>query len=150
MIERTLFQQKQLLVTTAKIAVGAETFAHTGVVSTQIEEVRPLVGVGIAGLAGLLPLSFVSFMGTRLYGPYFPTTGVALSLLLLILMAIAGFGYKVHCLYVHAGGRAIAALKSHRRLELETAQRAIAEARLRFEAGTLRRRMGAPGNAGPP
>ncbi len=149
MIERTLFRQKHLVVTTAKITVGAETFAHTGVVSTQIEEVRPLVGVGIAGLAGLLPLSFISFMGTRLYGPYFPTAGVALSLLVLILMAIAGFGYKVHCLYVHAGGRAIAALKSPRRLDLETAQRAIAEARLRFEAGALRRRLGAQGRADP-
>jgi len=143
MIERVLFQQQQLVVTTVRITIGPESFAHAGVVSTRIEEVRPLVSVGIAGLAGLLPLSFVSFMGTRLYGPYFPTTGVALSLLILILMAIAGFGYKVHCLYIHAGGRAIAALRSPRRLELETAQRAIAEARLRFEAANLRRRLGA-------
>jgi len=150
MIERTLFEQKHLVVTTVRITVGAETFAHAGVVSTHIEEVRPLVGVGIAGLAGLLPLSFVSFMGTRLPGSYFPTTGVALSLLVLILMAVAGFGYKVHCLYVHAGGRAIAALQSHRRLELETAQRAIAEARLQFEAEALRRRPGDRADAGPP
>ncbi len=149
MIERVLFQQQRLAVTTAKITIGSESIAHAGVISTQIEEVRPLVGVGIAGLAGLLPLSFVSYMGTRVYGPYFPATGVALALLVLILMAIAGFGYKVHCLYVHVGGRAIAALKSHRRLELETAQRAIAEARLRFEAGMLRRRLGARGSADP-
>jgi hypothetical protein len=145
MIERVLFQQQRLAVTTAKITIGSESIAHAGVISTQIEEVRPLVGVGIAGLAGLLPLSFISFMGTRVYGPYFPTTGVAVSLLVLILMAVAGFGYKVHCLYIHVGGRAIAALKSQRRLELETAQRAIAEARLRFEAANLRRRLGARG-----
>lgn len=143
MIERVLFQQQSLVVTTVRITIGAESFSHAGVVSTRIEEVRPLVGVGIAGLAGLLPLSFVSFMGTRLYGPHFSTAGVALSLLVLILMAVTGFGYKVHCLYLHAGGRALVALKTPRRLELETAQRAIAEARLRFEAANLRRRLGA-------
>ena len=149
MIERVLFQQQRLVVTTAKITIGSESIAHAGVISTQIEEIRPLVGVGIAGLAGLLPLSFISFMGTRVYGPYFPTTGVALSLLALILMAVAGFGYKVHCLYIHTGGRAIAALKSHRRLELETAQRSVAEARLRFDAANLRRRLGARGQGDP-
>lgn len=139
MTERILFQQQRLTVSTARIVIGEESLAHAGVVSTRIEELRPLVGVGIAGLAGLLPLSFISFMGTRLYGPYFPTAGVACSLLVLILMAVVGFGYKIHCLYVVAGGRALAALKSPRRLELETAQRAIADARQAHELSNLRR-----------
>lgn len=139
MTERILFQQQRLTVSTARIIIGEESFAHAGIVSTRIEELRPLVGVGIAGLTGLLPLSFVSFMGTRLYGPYFPTAGVACSLLVLILMAVVGFGYKVHCLYVLAGGRALAALRSQQRLELETAQRAIADARRAHELASLRR-----------
>jgi len=139
MSERILFQQHRLTVSAARITIGEESLAHAGIVSTRIEEIRPLIGVGIAGLAGLLPLSFVSFMGTRLYGPYFPTAGVAGSLLVLILMAVVGFGYKVHCLYVLTGGRAITALKSHRRLELETAQRAIADARHAHEIASLRR-----------
>lgn len=139
MTERILFRQQRLTVSTVRITIGAESFAHAGVVSTRIEELRPLVSVGIAGLAGLLPLSFVSFMGTRLYGPYFPTTGVAASLLVLILMAVVGFGYKVHCLYLLTGGRTIAALQSHRRLELETAQRAIVEARRAHEVTSHRR-----------
>ena len=77
-----------------------------------------------AAILFILSLSGLSNQETSRRGNYYGMVG----------MAIAGFTYKVRCLFLGAGGGSVAILKSKDRSELEAAQRAIEEGKRAFEA----------------
>ena len=63
----------------------------------------------------------------------------ALVLLVLVAFAIIGFTYRVQCLMISVEGSSVTALRSKARMELETAQRAIEEAKRSYETKIMKR-----------
>jgi len=134
MPDNILFQKDRLTVSDAKLTVGNATLYYPNVSATSIYDGRPYLVAGIAGVAGLVPLGFMLFMGARILGPYFPIKAVAIMFVPLIGFAIFGFTYRVKCLFLTIDGSTVAILKSKDRSELEVAQRAIEEAKRAYGA----------------
>ena len=134
MSEKILFQKNRLTVSETKIIVGNATIFYPSVTATSIYEGRPLIGMGFAGIAGVVIFGFSSLVFGRILGPHFPLAPILIMLIPMVGMAIAGFTYKVRCLFLGAGGGSVAILKSKDRSELEAAQRAIEEGKRAFEA----------------
>ena len=139
MNDRILFQRDRLTVSETKLTIGNSIVLYPSITSTSIYEGRPLIVLGVAGLVGLLPLAIVSLMGAPRPGHMFPGTGSALMLLVLVALAVIGFTYRVQCLLVSVEGSSVTALRSKARIELETAQRAIEEAKRSYETKIMKR-----------
>ena len=143
MAEKTHFQLDKLTVTENKIVVGNATVFYSSVSSTSIYEGRPYVGVGIAGIIGVVGVFFMAYTmsaSTRMIGssmsakPVISVTPFLLSALPFVAMAIFGFSYRIKCLFLGINGRPVAVLKSKQLFELEVAQRAIEGAKRAYEA----------------
>jgi hypothetical protein len=128
-----LFQQDRLIVSKNSITVGSATVFYPNISSTRIYEGRPLIMMAFAGIAGLLPLGFFLFSGSRLFGGLFPTKAIFIMLLPLLTMIAVGIVYKVQCLIVGIQGQSVSVLKSKNLLDLESAQRAIEDAKRAYE-----------------
>jgi len=139
MNDRILFQRDRLTVRETKLTIGNSIILYPSITATSINEGRPLIVLGVVGLVGLLPLAIVSLMGAPRTGTMFPSTGSALVLLALVAFAVIGFTYRVQCLMISVEGSSVTALRSKARMELETAQRAIEEAKRSYETKIMKR-----------
>jgi len=138
MNDRILFQRDRLTVSETKLTIGNSIILYPSITATSIQEGRPLIVLGVIGLVGLLPLAIVSLTGAPRPGTLFPSTGSALVLLALVALAVIGFTYRVQSLFVRVEGSSITVLRSKARIELETAQRAIEEAKRSYETKIMK------------
>jgi len=138
MNDRILFQRDRLTVSETKLTIGNSIVLYPSITATSINEGRPLIVLGVAGMVGLLPLAVVSLMGGPRPGTTFPATGSAFVLLGLVALAIIGFTYRVQCLRISVEGSSVTALRSKERIELEAAQRAIEEAKRAYETKIMK------------
>ena len=133
MADKIIFQQDRLTVSDAKITVGNATIFFPSISAINIYEGRPFLGMGIAGVVGIIPSLFFVFVGRRLLGQHFPILPLAFGLLPLIAMCIFGFTYRVNCLFLGVDGSTVAVLKSKDRAQLDVARTVIEEAKRAYE-----------------
>lgn len=132
MTEHIIFQHDRLTVYETKLSVGNATVFYPSISASNIYEGRPLLTAGIMGIVGLCPTAFMLFLGSRLFGPYFPTGIMAIMLIPMIVLIAVGFLYQVKCLFLSIDGRSVVIMKSNDRVILETAQRAIEHAKTEY------------------
>lgn len=129
MADKILFQWDRLTVADSHLTVGKATVFYSSVSAVSIYEGRPMLPMAVVGAIGLVPVAFIFFLGSRLFGPYFPTGAIAFTRFPLLVIIAIRFFYEVKCLFVTIDGHAVAVLKSNELTLLEKAKAMIEEAK---------------------
>ena len=133
MPDKILFQRDRLTVMESHLIVGRVTIFYPSISAASIYEGRPLLGSAIACAVGLLPMGFIAFIAIRVLGPHLPIMAVVWPLVPIMIFVIAGFTYRVKCLFVSVEGSAVAVLKSKDVSVLEEAKHVIEGAKSAYE-----------------
>ena len=124
-----LFQSEKLTVSRSQITVGSASIFYPNISAVSIYEGRPFKGAAIASVISCVPLFFVFFMGSKLFGGLFPLKAMLSLLLPIGAIAALGVFFKQQTLFVTVDGRAVAIFASKDSSELQRARLAIEQAK---------------------